>query len=164
SLDKKLEAVERLPWREAARIGAGIARGLEAAHAAGLVHRDLKPANVLLDAKGCPKIADFGLVRTGGTDASALTGTSELLGTLDYMAPEQSEGAHSVGPAADLYSLGATLQALVSGKAPFAGSGLGLVRMHLMDPPPPLRKLVPDVPRELEAVVLRLLAKDPAER
>ncbi|HZU99911.1 MAG TPA: serine/threonine-protein kinase, partial [Planctomycetota bacterium] len=105
-----------LPWREAATLGAAIARGLAAIHAGGFVHRDLKPANVLLDGAGRPKITDFGLVkRASGVSVApgVLTRTGEILGTFEYLAPELAEGS-KVDARADLYSLGATLYELLS--------------------------------------------------
>ncbi|HZV02003.1 MAG TPA: bifunctional serine/threonine-protein kinase/formylglycine-generating enzyme family protein [Planctomycetota bacterium] len=153
-----------VPWREAARLGAGIARGLAAIHAAGLVHRDLKPENVLVDADGRPRIADLGLARHAVAQSEALTRTGELVGTLEFMAPEQANAAGEVDARADLYSLGATLHALVSGRPPFEGQGVALVKKHLMDRPPSLRARVPDVPPGLDALVLRLLSKTPSGR
>ncbi len=164
SLAAQLASEGRLPWREAVRIGAGIARGLAAIHAAGLVHRDLKPENVLVDADGRPRIADLGLARRAAAQSEALTRTGEVVGTLEFMAPEQANATGDVDARADLYSLGATLYALMAGRPPFEGHGLALVKKHLMDRPPSLRARVPDVPRPLDALVLRLLAKDPATR
>ncbi|MBI3725179.1 serine/threonine protein kinase, partial [bacterium] len=115
TLKEKLDRKGALPWVEAAAIGAGIARGLACVHEAGLVHRDLKPENVLLDARGNPKLADFGLV--GGTTSTlavtrALTRTGELGGTLEYMPPEGADGLGKTTPLSDLYSLGALVHAL----------------------------------------------------
>jgi formylglycine-generating enzyme required for sulfatase activity len=165
SLAGRLKERGPLPWREAAAMGAGIARGLAAIHRAGLVHRDLKPENVLVDASGAPKIADLGLARrTAGAASQALTRTGELLGTFEYMAPEQADSAKTVDARADLYALGATLHALASGSAPFEGSHLALLKQHLVATPPRLGSLVPDVPAELEELTLRLLAKEPGAR
>ncbi len=153
-----------LPWEEAVALGAAIARGLAAIHVGGFVHRDLKPANVLLDGSGRPKITDFGLVRraSGASVApSVLTRTGEIVGTFEYLAPELAEGS-KVDARADLYSLGATLYELLSGAPPFAGTGYGLVAKHLRETP---ASLAPKgVPKELDALVLRLLAKRPDDR
>ena len=166
SLKARLKATGPLPWREAARVAAQIARGLAAIHAAGLVHRDLKPENVLLGPDGVAKIADLGLARrvsdAGGADA--LTKTGQLLGTFEYMAPEQGHDAREVDGRADLYALGGTLFTLVTGSPPFLGQGYDLLKQHMLDAPPLLRSRVPDVPNELDEIVTRLLSKQPAAR
>jgi formylglycine-generating enzyme required for sulfatase activity len=150
-----------LPAAEAIRLGAGIARGLAALHAGGIVHRDLKPANVLIGADGTPKVSDFGLAR--GDGSSALTRTGELIGTPEYMAPEQSEGR--VDARADLYAFGCTLYCLLAGHPPFPGSGAQVLTKHLTAVPPSLRKgPAPATPPELERLVMTLLAKQPEER
>jgi tetratricopeptide (TPR) repeat protein len=161
TLAKELAERGPLPWREAAGLGAQIARGLEAIHAAGLIHRDLKPENALL-AEGRVKLTDFGLAR--GQQVERLTVTGELLGTPQYLSPEQAEAKGEVDSRADLYSLGAVLFALVAGRPPFEGAGYALLRQHLMEPPPRLRALVPGAPAALEALVARLLAKAPGDR
>jgi serine/threonine-protein kinase len=161
SLAKRLEAGP-LPWREAARHGAEIARGLEAIHAAGIVHRDLKPANVLLGEDGHARLADFGLAR--GEASQRLTRTGELLGTVAYMAPEQAEGGRECDGRTDLYALGCTLHELVAGEPPFPGSGPAVIAKHLRSVPERLRKRAPETPAALEALVLELLAKRPEER
>src|SRR5581483_737024 len=153
-----------LPPREAAALGAQVARGLAAIHAVGIVHRDLKPANVLFDENGVAKIADFGLARSLEAAQERLTKTGELLGTAAYLAPEQIEASKTAGPPADLYALGAVLHALASGEPPFRGSNVQLLKAHLADKPPPLRSLVPATPPALEALVLRLLSKEPLDR
>jgi serine/threonine-protein kinase len=159
----------KLPWPEVARFGAEIARALEAIHAAGIVHRDLKPGNVLVtdrgaDGKGVEhaKLSDFGLARGGGS--SALTRTGELLGTVEFMAPEMAEGGKAVDARSDLYSLGCTLYCLLTGDPPFPGSGAQVITQHLRATPEPIRKRVADCSPELEKIVLTLLAKNPADR
>jgi WD40 repeat protein len=152
-----------LPWREATRLGAGIARGLEAVHAAGLIHRDLKPGNVLLSVDGEPRLSDFGLARSLSS-ATRLTQTGEVMGTPSFMAPEQIEATKYVGPGADVYALGATLFALLAGRPPFEGTGVALMKQVLVDRPPHVRQLALDVPPALDALVARLLEKAPESR
>jgi WD40 repeat protein len=153
------------PWPEVAALGAGIARGLAAIHTRGMVHRDLKPANILLDQQGRPKISDFGLIRSQGLAqagaAQSLTKTGDVLGTYEYLAPEQAESA-KVDYRADLYSLGVVLYELLSGKTPFVGQGYSLIRQHLTEKPRSLRSL--GIPEALDRLVLRLLEKDPSAR
>src|SRR5262249_47609425 len=149
-------------WREVADFGGQIARALEAIHGAGIVHRDLKPANVLVTAEGSVKLTDFGLAR--GVEVSGLTRTGEPLGTVEYMAPEQSDHARTVDARADLYALGCTLHCLAVGQPPFPGSGPQVILKHLRDAPTPLRARAPDTPASLERLVLALLAKDPTAR
>jgi WD40 repeat protein len=173
-----------LPPRAAAALAEVLARAVHAAHQAGVVHRDLKPANVLLssvgqanllapgDAKGkqgClpydPKIVDFGLAKCLDSD-SGLTRTGAVVGTPSYMAPEQTTGrARDVGPAADVYGLGATLYELLTGRPPFRGPTPleTMVQLRADDPVPP-RRLQPRVPRDLETVCLRCLEKRPERR
>jgi serine/threonine-protein kinase len=168
SLKGRLRSHGPFPWRQAASLGAGIARGLAAIHGAGLIHRDVKPDNVLLDAKGRAKIADLGLARpSGGEISEALTKTGEMLGTVNYMAPEQSESSRDVDPRADLYALGATLYCLLVGKPPFEGPPLSVLQQHLfVRPKPPSSSSAdaPPVPPAFERVILRLLEKKPDAR
>ncbi|MCO5171553.1 MAG: WD40 repeat domain-containing serine/threonine-protein kinase [Planctomycetes bacterium] len=164
SLADRLRAAGPLPWRDAARLGAQVARGLAAIHAAGVIHRDLKPANVLLDARGAARITDFGLARRADGTAQALTRTGELVGTLEYLAPEQAGDAGDVGPPADLYALGGILFSLLTARPPFDGHGATLVHKHLTAAPRPPSALALDVPPALDALVLRLLRKAPADR
>jgi hypothetical protein len=154
-----------LPSGEAARLVETLARAIHAAHQHGVVHRDLKPANVLLTADGTPKVADFGLARC--LDAgSGPTPVGAVLGTPGYMAPEQAAGKPgSVGPATDVYALGAILYELLAGRPPFRGeTPLETIRQVVRDEPVPPRRLSRRVPRDLEAVCLRCLRKEPAER
>ncbi len=167
SLKEKVAREGRLPWREAASIGAGIARGLVAIHAAGLIHRDLKPENVLVDADGTPRISDLGLVRLDTTlraESHGLTNTGDVVGTPAYMAPEQAKGEKGVTASADLYALGGVLHFLMVGEPPFSGTGLTLLRKHILDSPRPVSETRPGVPPRLDRLVLQLLAKKPAQR
>ncbi|HVK08052.1 MAG TPA: protein kinase, partial [Gemmataceae bacterium] len=163
TLAERLKA-GRLPPRDAADVVAGVARGVAAAHAQGIVHRDLKPGNVLFDAAGTPKVADFGLAKRGG--GSNLTHTNAVLGTPAYMAPEQiEEGAKLAGPAADVWALGVILYEAATGARPFdTGDNLATLRKVVEDDPVPPRTLVPAIPRDLETICLKCLAKKPADR
>jgi eukaryotic-like serine/threonine-protein kinase len=164
SLARHVSRLTRDP-NEAARVLATVARAVHDAHFHGYLHRDLKPANILLDAHGKPFVIDFGLARRLGED-SGLTQSGAIVGTPSYMAPEQA-GGHSkdVGPAADVYSLGAVLYELLAGRPPFRSPSVmeTVVQVLERDPTPPGR-LRPGVPPELEAVCLKCLEKDPAAR
>lgn len=142
-----------------------LARAVHAAHQLGIVHRDLKPSNVMLSADGTPKIADFGLAKHLDDDSSH-THTGEVLGTPSYMAPEQAEGKKDlIGPATDVYALGAILYELLSGVPPFQGaSPLDSLRLVVAQEPLPPSRLAPAVPRDLEAICLKCLEKAPGQR
>ncbi|HEY1188896.1 MAG TPA: serine/threonine-protein kinase [Gemmata sp.] len=143
---------------------AQIVAGVAHAHKYGIVHRDLKPANVLIDKDGRPRVTDFGLAKRASADAQ-LTTTGQVVGTPAYMAPEQARDSKDVGPAADVYSLGAIMYFMLTGKAPFhADSVTDLLIKVVMEPPVPPRALRPDVPEDVEAVCLKCLAKAPADR
>lgn len=152
------------PFRDAAALLAQIAHGVGAAHAVGIVHRDLKPSNVLFDAAGTPKVVDFGLAKRDG--GSEVTATGQVLGTPAYMSPEQAQGdAKFVGPPADVWSLGVILYEALTGRRPFAAENpLRLLQQIGADEPAPPRALVPAVPRDLELICLKCLAKAPHER
>jgi eukaryotic-like serine/threonine-protein kinase len=164
SLDKHM-AGGRFTARRAAHLVETLARAVHAAHRKGIVHRDLKPGNILLSADGVPKIADFGLAKCLEGDAG-LTRSRAVMGTPSYMAPEQAAGkARTVGPAADVYALGAILYELLTGRPPFRGESLleTLELVRTQDPVPP-SQLQPQVPRDLETICLACLQKDPARR
>jgi tetratricopeptide (TPR) repeat protein/predicted Ser/Thr protein kinase len=164
SLARRIDGTPRPP-REAALTVKVLATAMAAAHGKGVVHRDLKPANVLLTADGTPKITDFGLAKRLEDDSSQ-THSGTVLGTPSYMSPEQAEGrVEDVGPRSDVYSLGAVLYELLTGRAPFkAGSVLDtLHQVRTQEPVAPVR-FAPSVPRDLETICLKCLQKDPARR
>jgi predicted Ser/Thr protein kinase len=152
--------------REAAAVVEQVARGVAHAHANGIVHRDLKPDNVLLDGPDrIPKVADFGLAKTLDS-GDGLTATGAVMGTPSYMAPEQAAGdSKRVGPAADVWALGAILYRLLTGRPPFAApTPLETMRQVLAADPAPPRRLAAGVPRDLETICLKCLRKDPSHR
>jgi len=151
--------------RTAARISSQVARALGAAHEGGVIHRDVKPENILFDGSGRVRVTDFGIARAASYPR--LTEAGFALGTADYMSPEQAMGV-AVGPESDLYSLGVVLYQMLTGERPFeADSPLATAVKHASEPPPKLRRLGagdPTFPGGMDAVVDRLLAKNPADR
>ncbi|MFD5324592.1 protein kinase [Streptomyces sp. NPDC127092] len=152
------------PWPWAVSVAAQLCAVLEAVHAVPIVHRDLKPRNVMVRPDGTVTVLDLGVASVLDSDTTRLTHTGSPIGSPAYMAPEQAMGG-VVGPYTDLYALGVLLHELLSGNVPFAGStALGVLHRHLHEAPVPVRRLRPEVPEALEALVLRLLAKDPQAR
>ena len=145
-----------------ARMIATVARAVDYAHVHGVLHRDLKPSNILLDAEGNPHLTDFGIAKSVEEEVG-LTKTSELLGTVSYMAPEQAAGK-KVSRAADIYSLGAILYELLTGRAPFEGPTMEVLRQVLAEDPPQPRVLNPAIDRDLATICLKCLDKNPARR
>lgn len=164
SLAEALKA-RRFTLREAAQLVATAARAVHHAHQRGVLHRDLKPSNLLLDEHGAPHVADFGLAKLADSDSS-LTLSTSVLGTPAYMAPEQAGGRiRQVGVPADIHALGAILFELLAGRPPFLGaSALEILRQVADAEPPKLRELNPAVDRDLEAICLKCLEKDPSLR
>jgi serine/threonine-protein kinase len=159
-----LIAAGPLSSERVALLGLALARALAAAHALGIVHRDVKPANVLIDEQGLPHLTDFGLAWALDAAQAALTAPGTLLGSADYIAPEQAR-AGETSPRGDLYSLGAVLYHALAGASPFAGGGAIEVTLRRFDEDaPPLLERVPDVDPDLAALVHALLARDPAQR
>ncbi len=163
---------QRGPWpiAEACEAVRQAALGLQHAFERGLVHRDIKPSNLWLTPPGGVKVLDLGLARLYGEDSAtpSLTATGMVMGTPDYMAPEQILDSHTADTRADLYSLGCTLFHLLSGEPPFGSSTHPTLRSkneaHLKEPPPDIRQRRPEVSAELVAVLERLLAKQPEDR
>src|SRR5262249_52688341 len=164
SLADRLKSSGPLDPTAAAELVATLADAVQAAHDQGIVHRDLKPENVLYDAAGEPKVTDFGLAKRGG--GSDLTATQVGMGTPAYMAPEQARGdTKFVTPSADVYSLGVILYECLTGSRPFeAPDQIALLRKVAEDDPEPPRRRVPRLPRDVELICLKCLAKNPAER
>jgi ABC-type amino acid transport substrate-binding protein len=170
SLKQKLSGMP-LPPQEAATLVETLARAMHEAHAKGIVHRDLKPANVLLTggpdvplAQCTPKITDFGLAKQLDVDGGH-TVTGAVMGTPSHMAPEQAEGKKDIGPAADVYALGAILYELLTGRPPFqAPTPLETLDQVRHQEPVPPRRLQPRVPRDLETIGLKCLEKEPTQR
>ena len=147
--------------RSVARIGVQVAEALEYAHQQGILHRDIKPSNLLLDAQGQVWITDFGLAKA--QDSDELTRTGDIVGTLRYMAPERFNGWSD--PRSDVYALGATLYELLTLRPAFDESDrVKLIEQVLHESPPPLRQLDRRIPRDLETIVLKAMAKEPGER
>ncbi|HEV3447680.1 MAG TPA: protein kinase [Gemmataceae bacterium] len=174
-----------LPVREACAYIRQAATGLQHAHERGMVHRDIKPQNLMLTPGGQIKVLDFGLARFAMENAPALLSAAEeeqahrlrsgspaaltqhgvVMGTPDYIAPEQARDSHNADIRADIYSLGCTLYHLLAGQPPFPeGTALEKVKAHLEESPPPLAELRPDLPDALVCLVGRMMAKNPAER
>lgn len=151
---------------ETARLGIQIADAIDYAHQQGVIHRDLKPANILLDRDGMPRIIDFGLSRCLEDDDTRLTAAGQIFGTPGYMSPEQAAGRnHDVGVASDVYSLGAVLYCLLTGRPPFRGhSTMVTLQQIINDLPVPPRLLSPEIPPDLESIVLKCLEKRPQDR
>ncbi|WP_435007491.1 serine/threonine-protein kinase [Tundrisphaera lichenicola] len=164
SLARRIEECGKDP-RIAARLVATVAHAVHHAHSQGFWHRDLKPANILLDANGQPHVTDFGLAKRTRGD-SGLTHSGAIMGTPSYMAPEQASGQNdSLTAAADVYSLGAVLYELMTGRPPFrAPTVMEIVVQVLEREPDPPSRLRPGIPRELEQVCLKCLEKNPAAR
>ena len=148
-------------FRSVARVGVQVAEALAYAHQQGIVHRDIKPSNLLLDTQGTVWVTDFGLAKAEGTDE--LTGPGDLLGTLRYMAPERFQG--QADPRSDVYSLGLTLYEMVTLRPAFAAAERAqLIERMLHAEPPRPRQLDGRIPRDLETLILKAIAKEPARR
>jgi eukaryotic-like serine/threonine-protein kinase len=163
NLKELIDRTGPLPVRRAVELSLEIARGLAFAHAQGLVHRDVKPQNVLLNGDGEAKVTDFGIARSLDVE-HGMTQTGTVLGTSNYIAPEQASGRH-VNELTDVYSLGVVLYELLTGEVPFPGDNFVAVAMkHINEPAPSVLERRPDAPLRLAAAIDRALAKQPEDR
>ena len=170
TLDQRIHRQKQLSTEEALPLIEQMSAGLHAAHQAGVVHRDFKSNNVILMEQPSSGstiravITDFGLARSAISGGESLTGTLDLLGTPAYMAPEQLDGGE-ITPATDVYALGIVIYQMLTGKFPFSGeSALSMALKRLTTPPPSPREIIPELPREWEAVVLRCMERKPENR
>src|SRR4051812_23863338 len=162
SLEDELKAGRRFNWREVTNIAVQLSLALKHAHDHGIIHRDIKPANILLHGDEHVKLADFGIARLFGT--TSLTTAGGVLGTADYMSPEQADG-RPVTARCDQYSLGGVMYALLTGRPPFRAKNLPqMLQLQRFANPEPVRRYAPETPEQLERVVMQLLSKDPADR
>jgi len=162
SLESELASGRRFNWREVTSVGIQVCKALKHAHDHGIIHRDLKPANLLIAEDGTIKLLDFGIARLFG--ASSLTSAGGVLGTADYMAPEQADG-RPITDRCDQYALGGVLYALLAGKPPFSAQTLQeLLQLQRYAEPEPLSRYAADVPEELARIIMQLLEKDPRKR
>lgn len=163
-INLKREIADRgpLPFPRAFKIAEQMCAALAASHARGLIHRDIKPQNILLTEDGRARLTDFGIVHV--TDGEALTQGGFVLGTADYLSPEQARGDH-LGPQSDMYSLGVVLFEMLTGVPPFTGvSPVSIAMQHATETIPPLSAFNPNLPVEVEAVVRRAVERDAKKR
>src|SRR3954449_6656403 len=162
TLKDRIKRCGRLPVAEAVAYAIEIARALEAAHAQRLVHRDVKPQNVLIDGEGRAKVTDFGIARS--LEGQGLTATGRVLGTTDYVSPEQALG-HQVDEQSDIYSLGVVLYEMLAGETPFsADTQVAVAMKHVKDPLPDVQRRRPEVSAALAAIMERATAKETRNR
>src|SRR5215218_4002113 len=162
TLKERITATGALRPQAAAQVALQVAKALQTAHVRGVVHRDIKPRNILLADTGHVKVADFGIARAA--DASTISHTGDILGSAKYMSPEQAEG-EQVGPVSDLYSLGVVLYEMLTGRVPFEVEIPDDVPIrHAVAPPRRPKEVNPEVPKELDAITMKLLATSPEDR
>jgi serine/threonine-protein kinase len=162
TLHARIRAEGALDARTATHVVAQVAEALDYAHLKGVIHRDLKPSNIMILEDGTVKVMDYGIARARRFDGLTVTGA--FLGTPDYVAPETAEGK-GTDARSDLYSLGIVFYEILTGQKPFVGdTPFATLRKHVSEPPTPPSLIAPGVPRELEAIILKLLAKSPADR
>jgi serine/threonine-protein kinase len=162
TLEDRLEDRGKLDPKETASFAADVGKGLDALHAAGIVHRDLKPSNIIVDAEGNAMLTDFGLAK--GRAYTVLTKPGQVMGTIDYLAPELIKG-EAASPATDIYALGCTMYECVTGQPPFADKeGIAIGLAHVGEPPPDPRGFRDDLSDAYVDALLAALAKEPAQR
>ncbi|MEV4377499.1 Stk1 family PASTA domain-containing Ser/Thr kinase [Streptosporangium sp. NPDC049644] len=159
-----LRADRRLLPERAAELVDGILRALDYSHRGGIVHRDIKPANIMITRNGDVKVMDFGIARAMADSAATMTQTAQVIGTAQYLSPEQARGER-VDARSDLYSTGCVLYELLTGQPPFTGdSPVAIAYQHVREEPIPPSQIDPDIPQWADAIVLKAMAKDPAHR
>lgn len=162
TLDARLRRQGAMHWAEAVSLICQILKGLEHAHRMGIIHRDIKPANIIINNENTPKLTDFGIARI--LETARLTKTGQLVGTLEYISPEQVEGKDT-DSRSDIYSLGAVFYEMLTGQLPFKkNTDYELIKAQIEETPQALRKISSDIPIQLEKIVLRMLNKKPAKR
>jgi eukaryotic-like serine/threonine-protein kinase len=162
TLKDKIMSEGTLSPQTAVEVALQVAEALQCAHERGVIHRDIKPRNILITGSGHVKVADFGIARAA--EATTISGLGDILGSAKYMSPEQAAGER-VGAASDLYSLGVVLYEMLTGRVPFEIETPADVPVkHAGGPPPHPRKVNPEVPEGVDALVMRLLATDPEDR
>lgn len=164
-LGRILEKRRRLPLAEALTVTKAVLEALEHAHSRSIIHRDIKPDNIMVDNNGRYCLTDFGLGRLDkGDEAPRLTLTGRLMGTLYYLAPEQADNPKEAGYLADIYAMGALLFRILTGQPPYTGSQVEVLAAICGAPPPEIRAWIPELPVELEKLLIRVMAKEPSER
>ncbi|MEP6462490.1 MAG: Stk1 family PASTA domain-containing Ser/Thr kinase [Frankiaceae bacterium] len=159
-----LNTERRLPWRQALEISAKICPALDYSHRQGIVHRDIKPANVMLTADNSVKVMDFGIARAVTASSATMTQTAAVMGTAQYLSPEQARG-EPVDARSDVYSTGCLLYELVTGTPPFTGdSPVAVAYQHVREDPVPPSQVIPGLPPAVDAIILKAMAKNPANR
>src|SRR4051812_34020604 len=164
TLREVLQSEGRLTPQRATEIVADVCSALDYSHRAGIIHRDIKPGNVMLTGEGAVKVMDFGIARAVAATTSTVTATAAVMGTAQYLSPEQARG-ESVDARSDLYSTGVLFYELLTGRPPFTGdSPVAIAYQHVREDPAPPSTSEPDLPPDLDAVVLKALAKNPDNR
>ncbi len=159
-----LRADRRLMPERAAELVDGILRALDYSHRGGIVHRDIKPANIMVTRNGEVKVMDFGIARAMADSAATMTQTAQVIGTAQYLSPEQARGER-VDARSDIYSTGCVLYELLTGQPPFTGdSPVAIAYQHVREDPIPPSRIDPDIPKWCDAIVLKAMAKDPVHR
>ncbi|MEU7988434.1 Stk1 family PASTA domain-containing Ser/Thr kinase [Streptosporangium canum] len=159
-----LRADRRLLPERAAELVDGILRALDYSHRGGIVHRDIKPANIMITNNGDVKVMDFGIARAMADSAATMTQTAQVIGTAQYLSPEQARGER-VDARSDIYSTGCVLYELLTGQPPFTGdSPVAIAYQHVREDPIPPSQIDPEIPKWADAIVLKAMAKDPAHR
>jgi serine/threonine protein kinase len=168
NLQRYIDTKGPLPWKTAVNVAMQACKGLQQAHERGLVHRDIKPANILVDKSGQVKILDLGLARSFDEKKDNLTQDlsdgKDVMGSIDYISPEQAIANRPVDIRADIYSLGATLYALIAGRPPVEGTTAQKLLQHQVQMPTPVHKVKPDVPEGISTVMAKMMAKKPEHR